>query len=222
MWRIILVLVLMVATASAFNYHGAWLDILSSYAWVINPTPVPLEIFGVGAGVGLGDDCFVVQAGYENLTMNGNLKSPPLKPKWGQPLVWGNTDWLDVKLKFCVPSDSLNSYPFFVAISRMQLSDQRTYGGLGVGLGVGIPLSNNIALEPMVKFDSYNDVSSIGIQAGFVVRLGGARKAQATKELKDTHGKPITTKPGCCPYCGANIQKDYNYCPACGHIVKNQ
>jgi hypothetical protein len=231
MRNILLISVCLIGLASAFNYDGTWVELAPANSWAINYSPAASGIFGAGGWFGIGDGSFLASIGYENVTANTDKAlSTPWVPQQGRALMPGNTNWLGLRLKFCVPSQFLASYPLFTAMGRMEFGDRRSYGGVNIGIGVGIPVMDRSAIEPTIVFNTFDDVSSMGVQVGFSIGLGGlgprSPKGGYFKNVgRDDTTSSVRNKAAAsltCPFCGAKTEKGFLYCPACGHKLNPQ
>jgi DNA-directed RNA polymerase subunit RPC12/RpoP len=230
MWKITVFLVLLIGLLFAFNYDGTWVELAPANSWAINYSPAASGIFGTGGWFGLGDGCFLTSIGYENITANTDKANPDFFiPQQGRALMPGNTNWLGLRFKFCVPSQFLASYPIFMAMGRMEFGERRSYGGANIGIGVGIPVMDRTSVEPVIVFNTFDDVNSIGLQVGFTIGLGGlGPKSPKSGYFKNFNKNDTATSARnqsatlTCPYCGAKIEKDYLYCPNCGHKLNPQ
>jgi len=231
MRKILLISVCLIGLASAFNYDGTWVELAPSNSWAINYSPAASGIFGAGGWFGIGDGCFLTSVGYENVTANtSRALSSPWVPQQGRALMPGNTDWLGLRMKFCVPSEFLASYPLFIAMGRMEFADRRSYGGVNLGVGVGIPVMDRASVEPVITFNTYDDVQAMGVQVGFTIGLGGLgpRAPKGGGYFKNVNRgdtkSSVRNKDANlnCPYCGAKLEKNFLYCPACGHKLNPQ
>ncbi len=231
MRNILLISICLIGLASAFNYDGTWVELAPANSWAVNYSPAASGIFGAGGWFGVGDDCFVASIGYENITANTDRElTSPWAPQQGRALMPGNTDWLGLRMKFCVPSEFLASYPLFFAMGRIEFGERRSYGGANIGIGVGIPVMDRSAIEPTIVFNTFDDVSSMGVQVGFSIGLGGlgptSPKGGYFKNVgRNDTATSVRSKPAAsltCPYCHAKIEKSFTFCPSCGKKLTPQ
>jgi hypothetical protein len=230
MWKITVILALLFSLAPAFNYDGTWVELAPANSWAINYSPSASGIFGAGGWFGVGDGCFLASIGYENITATTEKANPDFYiPQEGRALMPGNTNWLGLRFKFCVPSQFLSSYPLFMAMGRMEFGERRSFGGVNIGVGVGIPIMDRSSIEPTIVFNTFDDVQSMGVQVGFTIGLGGLGPKSPKGGYFKNVGKNDTATSVrnqsaalTCPWCGARIEKGYLYCPKCGRKLDSQ